>query len=89
MERLLRENLVKRQQPDFGQIASQLKRAQKDLKTAKAVMARDPIWAFAISYHAMLRAGRALIYSKGYLPTAGQSHKTTLSSRKAFSALSM
>ena len=75
-ERLVRENLVKKQQPDFNQIASQLRRAQKDLKTAKSVLAADPIWAFAISYHAMLRAGRALMFSKGCLPTANQSHKT-------------
>jgi uncharacterized protein (UPF0332 family) len=75
-DRLIRENLVKKQTPDFNQIVSQLKRAQKDLKTAKSVLEADPTWTFTISYHAMLRAGRALMFSKGYLPTANQSHKT-------------
>jgi uncharacterized protein (UPF0332 family) len=75
-ERFVRENLVKKQRPDFGQIASQLKRSKKDLKTAKSVLTADPTWAFAISYHAMLRAGRALMFSKGYLPTTSQSQKT-------------
>lgn len=75
-EKFVRENLVKKQQPDFNQIADQLKRARKDLKTAKSVLDTDPTWAFTISYHAMLRAGRALMYSKGYLPTSNQSHKT-------------
>jgi len=77
-ERFVRENLVKKQQPDFNQIAGQLKRAQKDLKTAKSVLTADPTWAFAISYHAMLRAGRSLMFSKGYLPTPSQSHKTII-----------
>lgn len=75
-EKFVRENLIKKLQPDFNQIAAQLKRAQKDLKTAKTVLVDDPTWAFTISYHAMLRAGRALMFSKGYLPTANQSHKT-------------
>jgi uncharacterized protein (UPF0332 family) len=75
-DRLIKENLVKKLTPDFSQIAGQLKRAKKDLKTAKSVLREDPTWTFAISYHAMLRAGRALMFSKGYLPTANQSHKT-------------
>ena len=36
----------------------------------------DLTWSSAIAYHAMIRAGRALMYSKGYLPTAKHSHKT-------------
>jgi len=75
-EKFLKENLIKRQKPDFAQIEHQLKRAQKDLKTAEAVLHIDLTWAFAISYHAMIRAGKALMYSKGYLPTATKSHKT-------------
>jgi uncharacterized protein (UPF0332 family) len=82
-ERFIKENLVKKQQPDFDQIAGQLKRAHKDLKTAKSVLAGDPTWAFTISYHAMLRAGRAIMFSKGYLPTATQSHKTIVEFTKA------
>ena len=39
-------------------------------------MPRVVTWSFAIAYHAMIRAGRALMYSKGYLPTAKNSHKT-------------
>ncbi len=75
-DRLIKENLVKKQTPDFNQIVGQLKRALKDLKTAKSVLEEDPTWTFTISYHAMLRAGRALMFSKGYLPTESQSHKT-------------
>lgn len=75
-ESFLRANLIKRQKADFKQISYQLKRALRDLKTAKATIKIDLTWSLTIAYHAMIRAGRALIYSKGYLPTTNQSHKT-------------
>lgn len=75
-ERFLRDKLIKKQSPDFKQIEYQLKRAQKDLKTAQVNLSIDLTWAFAIAYHAMMRASKALMYSKGYLPTARKSHKT-------------
>ncbi len=75
-ERFLRDRLIKKQSPDFKQIEYQLKRAQKDLKTAELNLSIDLTWAFAIAYHAMMRASKALMYSKGYLPTAKRSHKT-------------
>jgi uncharacterized protein (UPF0332 family) len=75
-EKFLREKLVKKQNPDFIQIGHQLKRAKKDLKTAESNLSIDPTWAFAIAYHAMIRASKALMFSKGYLPTTKQSHKT-------------
>lgn len=74
--RFLKDNLIKKEKPDLRQMAYQLKRAQKDLSTAEANLSIDLTWAFAIAYHAMMRAGKALIYSKGYLPTARRSHKT-------------
>ncbi len=73
---LLRQKLLKKQVPDFQQIDNQVNRALKDLKAAEANLAIDLSWAVAIAYHAMIRAGRALIYSRGYLPTARQTHKT-------------
>ncbi|MEK6714585.1 MAG: HEPN domain-containing protein [Candidatus Omnitrophota bacterium] len=75
-EKFLKDNLIKKENSDFKQIAYQLKRAKKDLTTAEANLSIDLTWAFAIAYHAMMRASKALIYSKGYLPTAKRSHKT-------------
>ena len=75
-ERFLRDKLVKRQKPDFKQIPHQLQRSLKDLKTAEATLKIDLTWSLMIAYHAMIRAGRALMYSKGYLPTTKRSHKT-------------
>jgi uncharacterized protein (UPF0332 family) len=74
--RFLKDNLVKEQKPDFRQIEAQLKRARKDLKTAEEVSSFDLTWAYTISYHAMLRAGRALMYANGFLPTVRNTHKT-------------
>jgi uncharacterized protein (UPF0332 family) len=74
--KFLRDKLIKRQAPDFKQIEYQLKRAQKDLKTAESNLTIDLTWAFAIAYHAMMRASKALMYSRRYLPTAKRSHKT-------------
>jgi len=46
--------------------------------TAEAVVTIDLTWSFAIAYHAMMRAGRALMFSQGYLPTTKSSHKTIM-----------
>lgn len=75
-ERFLKDSLIKKQKQDFEQISYQLQRALKDLNTAEANLKIDLTWALAIAYHAMIRAGRALMYSKGYLPTTKRAHKT-------------
>ena len=79
-EKLLKDNLIKKVKPDFDQIKHQLKRAAQDLETAEANLRIDATWSLTIAYHAMIRAGRALMYSKGYLPTASQTHKTIVES---------
>ncbi len=38
----------------------------------------DRTWSFTIAYHAMIRAGRAFMYSQGYLPTTLNPHKTII-----------
>ena len=74
----LKRGLVKEQRPNFDQIEQQIGRAQKDLKTFGVVLNSDPEWASTIAYQAMLRLGRALIFSYGYLPADGQQHKTVV-----------
>lgn len=75
-DKFVKDNLAKKVMPDFKQIGYQLKRAQKDLDTAHANIEIDLTWSLTIAYHAMIRAGRALMYAKGYLPLARQTHKT-------------
>lgn len=50
----------------------------KDLRAADSMLTVDLTWAFTIAYHAMIRASRALMYSKGYLPTSKNTHKTII-----------
>jgi uncharacterized protein (UPF0332 family) len=75
-ERWLKDRLIKKQAPDHDQINKQLNRASKDLRTAEAISSIDRTWSFTIAYHAMIRAGRAFMFSKGYLPTTLSAHKT-------------
>lgn len=77
-ESYLKKGLLKRQSVNFRQIEKQVMRAKKDLETARLVLSKDPEWGATIAYQAMLRAGRALIFSKGYLPADGAQHRTVV-----------
>ena len=66
-----RKGLLKRQSVNLKQIEKQIIRAKRDLDTARFVLGQDPEWAATIAYQSMLRAGRALIFSKGFLPADG------------------
>lgn len=68
-ERWLKDHLIKSVVPDRDQITKQLNRVSKDLRTAEVLSSIDRTWSFTIAYHAMIRAGRAFMYSRGYLPT--------------------
>ncbi|MBI3322732.1 MAG: HEPN domain-containing protein [Candidatus Omnitrophica bacterium] len=70
--------MLKHQRVNFKQIGKQISRAKKDLETARSVLSRDPEWAATIAYHAMLRSGRAFLFSRGYLPADGAQHKTVV-----------
>ena len=77
-ERWLRDHLIKKQAPDHNQITKQLDRACKDLRAAEALSSIDRTWSFTIAYHAMIRAGRAFMYSTGFIPTTLNPHKTII-----------
>lgn len=74
----LKKGFLKKQKADFRQIDMQIVRARKDLATFYLVLDKDPEWACAIAYQAMLRLGRALIYSYDFLPADGRQHKTVV-----------
>jgi uncharacterized protein (UPF0332 family) len=73
-----KSGLVKRQPAHFKQIELQITRAHKDLLTFALIVDKDAEWAATIAYQAMLRAGRALLFSHGYLPADGRQHKTVV-----------
>lgn len=74
----LKQGYIKAERPNFKQIEKQILRARKDLKTFHLVDKEDPEWASAIAYQSILRAGRALLFSYGYLPADGRQHKTVV-----------
>ena len=70
--------LIEKVTTGHKQVASNLRRARKDLITSKATIGIDEEWAYTIAYHAMLRAGRALMFSLGYRPKGKDQHKTVV-----------
>jgi len=63
---------------DLKQASSNLKRAEKDVGTAHENLGIDIEWAFTIAYHAILRAGRALMLAKGYRSKGRDQHRTVV-----------
>jgi len=55
-----------------------LKRSKKDLLAAKANLKIDEGIAYSISYLAMLRAGRAFMFLRGFRTSDGYQHKTVV-----------
>ena len=70
--------LIERVEPDPDKVKAALQRTERDLNTAKATLDIDEHWAYTISYHAMLRAGRALMLNFEYRPKGKDQHKTVV-----------
>jgi len=78
LERLEKRGLIDKARYSEKQINANLNRARRDLVTAKANLEIDEEWSYAIAYHAMLRAGRALMFAIGYRPRGKDQHKTVV-----------
>ena len=67
LEELLRSRIIRRTRPDRRLALDSIKRARRDIDTAKTLMANEKFdWSLAVSYNAMQAAGRALMFDKGY-----------------------
>lgn len=73
------KGLIKGERIGFDQVNKHLARARKDLQVAEANLKIDSEAAYNYAYLAMLRTGRALIFSYGYRPLDGEQHKTIVS----------
>lgn len=78
LEDLESSGLIERVTVDMDKVNSALRRVRKDLTTARAIIKMDEEWVYTISYHAMLRAGRAFMLSLGYRPKGKDQHKTVV-----------
>ena len=78
LARLESQGLIEKVKYDGKQVQANLLRARRDLLTSRATLKIDEEWAYAIAYHAMLRAGRALMFTSGYRPRGKDQHKTVV-----------
>ena len=78
IKRLEREGKIRKQKAGFVQIESLLKEAMLDLDEAKKITHLAERATFLLAYNAMLKAARALMLLKGYVPDDGAQHKTVV-----------
>jgi uncharacterized protein (UPF0332 family) len=84
-DELLKTRRIRREQISDEEIRHAMERADRDLKTARTVMASDWDWGFSIAYDAVLQASRAYMFAQGYRPASAEAHKNTF----AFMRLAM
>lgn len=73
-DELEREGLVKKLPYDREKVMDAIGLAHRDLKTARSILDSDRDWAYTIAYNAVLQAGRALMFSKGFRPDGTNQH---------------
>ena len=78
LKQLEKQGLIERVTFSPKQVLANLKGARKDLAVAKANLDIDEAWAHTIAYHAMLKSGRALMFSLDYRPKGKDQHKTVV-----------
>ena len=75
LEELLRNRIIRRIKPDHNLALKSIRRAQRDTDTAKTLIANNKFdWSLAASYNAMLSAGRAFMFDKGFRPSSTEGH---------------
>lgn len=74
IEDLERDGLISRIGPDPNRVKEALALARRDLGVARSLLASSSDWAFTVAYNAILQAGRALMFSKGYRPAGSNQH---------------
>lgn len=74
---LIKENKIKAQKAEKGEIEELFVLAERDLKAAKFIMSQDWDWAFAIAYNSVLQACRAFMLSEGFRSRSEEAHKIT------------
>ena len=71
---LKRQGLIKILPVDQKKIENARTLALRDVTTARTLLDSNKDWAYNIAYNAVLQAGRALMFSKGYRPDGANQH---------------
>ena len=77
-ERLLKQDLIKRQSPGKRAVQDLLTLADRDAHTAEHLLEMDPDWAFNIAYNSALQVSRAYMLQEGYRPRGPNQHATVI-----------
>ncbi len=78
IERLLKEGKLRKQKAGIVQVEALLKQSILDLQEAQKTLPIAERATYVMAYMAMLKAGRALLLSKGYIPDDGAQHRTVV-----------
>jgi uncharacterized protein (UPF0332 family) len=78
IRKLEKAGKLRKQKVGFVQIEALLKEATLDLEEAKKIAHLAERATYLLAYNAMLKAGRALMLLKGYVPDDGAQHKTVV-----------
>jgi uncharacterized protein (UPF0332 family) len=78
IKKLEKAGKIRKQKSGFVQIEALLKEAVLDLEEAKKIAHLAERATYLLAYNAMLKAGRALMLLKGYVPDDGAQHKTVV-----------
>jgi uncharacterized protein (UPF0332 family) len=76
-DELVRAGRIRKENVSSAEVNQALERAERDLKTARKIMAADWDWGFAVAYNAILQASRAYMFAHGYRPASAEGHKNT------------
>lgn len=74
IEDLEAEGLIRPLAIDPTRVEGALVIAHRDLGVARDLLASSSDWAFTVAYNAVLQAGRALMFAKGYRPEGSNQH---------------
>ena len=84
LSELLRKVLIEEFQSDREQIKNELAIAKEDIDSSRNLLKiKDWKWAHNAAYNAMLQAGRALMFHKGYRPKSESHHLAVVLFMKA------
>lgn len=74
IEDLEAEGLIRPLAIDPTRVEDALAIAYRDLGVARDLLGSSSDWAFTVAYNAVLQAGRALMFTKGYRPEGSNQH---------------
>jgi uncharacterized protein (UPF0332 family) len=78
LKRLESSGFLKKEKIGTDQVKALLLSASKNIFASEKNLAIDEEACYTLAYNAMLKTARALVFLKGFRPTDGQQHKTTI-----------